>query len=188
MWKLYIKLFEYPFVDIKSICVVWEAHWYGVVGGSIHANKIQRLIYCTSIYCCKVLILQIFYIEWASLITGCCSIRASAATVSTKAEFETILHIALSLITETEWRTYASADLIIISSYNGVYDVHTFSGGWRWIYKDMFNKVNPGYFSLAAIARKPQHLSMFLHIFARAWGRQWSPHTSEQKGSMLKPR
>ena len=49
------------------------------------------------------------------------------------------------------------------------------------------NKVNPGYFSLAATARKPQRLSMFLHISARVWGRRWSPHTSEQKGSMLKP-
>ena len=50
------------------------------------------------------------------------------------------------------------------------------------------NKVNPGYFSLAATARKPQQLSMFLHTSARVWGRRWSPHTSEQKGSMLKPR
>ena len=52
----------------------------------------------------------------------------------------------------------------------------------------VINKVNPGYFSLAATARKPQKLSMFLHISARVWGRRWSPHTSEQKGSMLKPR
>ena len=50
------------------------------------------------------------------------------------------------------------------------------------------NKVNPGYFSQVATGRKPQQLSMFLHISARVWGRQWSPHTSEQKGSMLKPR
>ena len=50
------------------------------------------------------------------------------------------------------------------------------------------NKVNPGYFPLAATARKPQQLSMFLHISARVWVRRWSPHTSEQKGSMLKPR
>ena len=49
------------------------------------------------------------------------------------------------------------------------------------------NKVNPGYFSLAATARKPQQLCMFLHISARVWGLQWSPHTSEQNGSMLKP-
>ena len=54
--------------------------------------------------------------------------------------------------------------------------------------KSSANKVNPGYFSLAATARKPQQLSMFLHISARVWGRRWSPHTSEQKGSMLKPR
>ena len=45
---------------------------------------------------------------------------------------------------------------------------------------------NPGYFSLAATALKPQQIPMFLHISARVWGRRWSPHTSEQKGSMLK--
>ena len=50
-----------------------------------------------------------------------------------------------------------------------------------------FNKVTPGYFSLAATARKPQQLSLFLHISARVWGRRWSPHTSVQKGSTLKP-
>ena len=32
------------------------------------------------------------------------------------------------------------------------------------------NEVNPGYFSLAATARKPQQLSMLLHISARVWG------------------
>ena len=46
------------------------------------------------------------------------------------------------------------------------------------------NYVNPGYFSLAATALKPQQMPMFLHISARVWGRRWSPHTSEQKGSM----
>ena len=50
-----------------------------------------------------------------------------------------------------------------------------------------YNKMNPGYFPLAAIALKPQQIPMFLHISARVWGRRWSPHTSEQKGSMLKP-
>ena len=35
------------------------------------------------------------------------------------------------------------------------------------------NKVNPGYFSPAATARK---LSMFLHISARVWRRRWSTH------------
>ena len=49
------------------------------------------------------------------------------------------------------------------------------------------NYVNPGYFSPAATALKPQQIPMFLHISARVWGRRWSPHTSEQKGSMLKP-
>ena len=38
------------------------------------------------------------------------------------------------------------------------------------------NKINPRYFSLAATARKPQQISMFLHISARVWGRRWS-HT-----------
>ena len=49
------------------------------------------------------------------------------------------------------------------------------------------NKMNPGYFPLAATALKPQQIPMFLHISARVWGHRWSPHTSEQKGSMLKP-
>ena len=50
-----------------------------------------------------------------------------------------------------------------------------------------FNNMNPGYFSLAATAMKPQQILMFLHISARVWGRRWSPHTSEQKVSKLKP-
>ena len=62
--------------------------------------------------------------------------------------------------------------------------IHTVCNKTAW----PINKVNPGYFSLAATARKPQQLSMFRHISARVWGRQWSPHTPEQKGSMLKPR
>ena len=49
------------------------------------------------------------------------------------------------------------------------------------------NKMNPGYLSLAATALKPQQIPMFLHISTRVWGRRWSPHTSEQKGCMLKP-
>ena len=49
------------------------------------------------------------------------------------------------------------------------------------------NKMNPGYLSLVATALKPQQIPMFLHISARVWGRWWSPHTSEQKGSTLKP-
>ena len=49
------------------------------------------------------------------------------------------------------------------------------------------NYMNPGYFTLAAIDLKPQQMPMFLHISARYWGRRWSPHTSEQKGCMLKP-
>ena len=49
------------------------------------------------------------------------------------------------------------------------------------------NNINPGYFSLAATVLKPQQIPMFLHISARVWGRRWSPHTSEQTGSMLKP-
>ena len=64
--------------------------------------------------------------------------------------------------------------------YNHHYHYHVTSQNW------VINKVNPGYFSLAATARKLQQLSMFLHISARGWGRRWSPHTSEQKGSMLK--
>ena len=52
----------------------------------------------------------------------------------------------------------------------------------KWI--EEWNYVNPGYFSLAATALKPQQIPMFLHISARVWGRRWSPHTSEQKGSM----
>ena len=34
------------------------------------------------------------------------------------------------------------------------------------------NYINPGYFTLAAIALKPQQIPMFLHISARVWGRQ----------------
>ena len=49
------------------------------------------------------------------------------------------------------------------------------------------NNMNPGYFPLAATAVKPQQIPMFLHISARVWGRRWTPYTSEQKGSMLKP-
>ena len=41
------------------------------------------------------------------------------------------------------------------------------------------NKMNPGYFPLAATALKLQHIPMFQHISARVWGRRWSPHTSE---------
>ena len=51
----------------------------------------------------------------------------------------------------------------------------------------IYNKMNPGYFPLAATALKPQQIAMFLHISARVWGRRGSPHTSEQEGSMLKP-
>ena len=43
--------------------------------------------------------------------------------------------------------------------------------------------MNPGYFPLAATAPKPQQIPMFLNISAKVWGRRWSPHTSEQKGS-----
>ena len=50
-----------------------------------------------------------------------------------------------------------------------------------------WNKMNPGYFSLAATALKLQQITMFLHISARVWGHRWSPHTSQQKGYMLKP-
>ena len=81
-------------------------------------------------------------IEWASLMTRWFNIIASAATVSTKAQFRIhtyTLSQTLSLITETEWRIYASADFTLVS--NGVYDVHTFSVGWRWIYKDIFKYV-----------------------------------------------
>ena len=46
------------------------------------------------------------------------------------------------------------------------------------------NYVNPRYFSLAVTALKPQQIPMFLHISARVWGRRWSPHTSEKKGSI----
>ena len=46
-------------------------------------------------------------------------------------------------------------------------------------------KMNPGYFPQAATALKLQWISIILHISARVWGRRWSPHTSEQKGSML---
>ena len=53
------------------------------------------------------------------------------------------------------------------------------------IHRSPVNNMNPGYFPLVATALKPQQISMFLHISARAWGRRWSPHTSEQKGSML---
>ena len=49
------------------------------------------------------------------------------------------------------------------------------------------NNMNPGWFSLAAIALKPQQIPMFLHISTRVWERQWYTHTSEHKGSMLKP-
>ena len=52
---------------------------------------------------------------------------------------------------------------------------------------EFMNKMNPGYFPLAATALKSQQIPMFLHISARVWGRRWSPHTAEQKGSMLKP-
>ena len=48
------------------------------------------------------------------------------------------------------------------------------------------DKINPGYFPLAVPGRKPKQISMFLHISTRVWGGRWSPHTSEQKGSMLK--
>ena len=34
------------------------------------------------------------------------------------------------------------------------------------------NYVNPGYFSLAATALKPQQMPMFLHISARVLGRR----------------
>ena len=34
------------------------------------------------------------------------------------------------------------------------------------------NYINPGYFTLAAIALKPQQIPMFLHISARVWGRR----------------
>ena len=49
----------------------------------------------------------------------------------------------------------------------------------------ILNKMNPGYFSLAITALKPQQIPVFLHNSANVWGRRWSPHTSEQKGSML---
>ena len=49
------------------------------------------------------------------------------------------------------------------------------------------NYMNPGYFTLAAIDPKLQHMPMFLHTSARVWGRRWSPNTSEQTGCMLKP-
>ena len=49
------------------------------------------------------------------------------------------------------------------------------------------NMMNPEYLPLAATALKPQQTPMFLHISAIVGGRRWSPHTSEQKGSMLKP-
>ena len=49
------------------------------------------------------------------------------------------------------------------------------------------NNMNPGYSSLAATALKLQKNTHALHISARVWGRRWSPQTSEQKGSMLKP-
>ena len=34
------------------------------------------------------------------------------------------------------------------------------------------NYINPGYFTLAAIALKPQQIPIFLHISARVWGRR----------------
>ena len=55
-----------------------------------------------------------------------------------------------------------------------------------WPGRAMMNNMNPGYFSLAATALKQQQIPMFLQISARVWGRRWAPHTSEQKGSMLK--
>ena len=48
------------------------------------------------------------------------------------------------------------------------------------------NDPYPGYFSLQVTALKPQQIPMFLNLSARVWGRRWSPHTSEQKGSVLK--
>ena len=38
-------------------------------------------------------------------------------------------------------------------------------------WKIVLNKMNPGYFPLAATALKPQQISMLLHISARVWGR-----------------
>ena len=52
---------------------------------------------------------------------------------------------------------------------------------------NIVNKMYPRHFPLAATALKPQQIPMFLHISARVWGRGLSPHTSEQKGSALKP-
>ena len=41
------------------------------------------------------------------------------------------------------------------------------------------NKINPGHFSLAATAQKPQQISMFLHVSTWVWGRRWYPHRTE---------
>ena len=66
--------------------------------------------------------------------------------------------------------------------------VITWSSIVRYYMNSYRNYVNPGYFSLAATALKPQQIPMFLHTSARVWGRRWSPHTSEQRCSMLKPK
>ena len=47
--------------------------------------------------------------------------------------------------------------------------------GWAHTQNDPWchpgcNKVNPGYFPLAATALKPQQIHIFLHIAARVWG------------------
>ena len=68
--------------------------------------------------------------------------------------------------------------------------MHACSSGllhWHWGNHSIGNYMNPGYFTLAATDLKPQQMHMFPHISARVWGHRWSPHTSEQKGCMLKP-
>ena len=82
--------------------------------------------------------------------------------------------------------TRVSVFLIILKSRQCTKWRHSFSQP-RYQNKAVCNKMNHGYFSLAATVLKPQQIPMFLHISARVWGRLWSPHTPEEKGSLLKP-
>ena len=49
------------------------------------------------------------------------------------------------------------------------------------------NKMNPGYFSLAATVLKTQQIPMFLHTSARIWGHRWYAQTSAQWHFVLNP-
>ena len=79
-----------------------------------------------------------------------------------------------------KWRPFC-LDLNVLTLFSSIHLWFILYFACLWMADSPINSnnMNPRYFSLAAIALKPQQIPVFLHIAARVWGRWWYPQTSE---------